>query len=120
MPAGSFHEGVFNGAAKPLGTCVVSGGPQRRPAGVELPSCSGMSPASSMGKPGAGCASTVLLLLRLCDPVLVVEGMDTAKGGACTFILYFQQIVPWKSPDEDCFPWLPNYQHSHLTDMETM
>lgn len=34
------------------------------------------------------------------------------KGGTHTSILYFQQILPWKSPDEDHFSWL---HHSHLT-----
>lgn len=69
---------------------------------------SGMPPASSMSKPGAGQASTVLLLLQLCDPALLMEGMDMMKGGVHNFILRFYQIIPWKSPDKDRFPWLPN------------
>lgn len=87
---------------------------------MELPSCSGMPHASSTGKPGAGRASTVLIFLQLCDPTLLMEGMDATKGGAHTLILHFQQIIPLKSPDEDQFPWLPNCQCSHLTDMLTV
>lgn len=72
--------------------CVLGGGPQRRPAGVDVPFRSGMPPAFSTGKLRAGWASTVLLLLlQLCDPVLLMEGMDVTKGGVHTLIFYFQQ-----------------------------
>lgn len=77
---------------KPLCMYVLGGGPQGRPAGMELPSRSGMPPASSMGKPGAGRASAVLLLLLLCDPALLMEGVDMTKGRARTFILYFKKL----------------------------
>lgn len=56
--------------------------------GAPLPS--GMPPTSSMSTPRAGQASAVLLvlLLQLCDPVLLMEGMDMTKGGTHTFIIF--------------------------------
>lgn len=79
---------------------------------------SGMPLAFSTGKSqGWPCLHrAVHLLCQLCDSVLLMEGMDITKV-VHTFILPFQRIIVWRSPDEDHVPCLPNCWRSHITDM---
>lgn len=91
IPAGSLREGVLNGAMpdKPLCMCgFCSVGVYR---GGRLAWSSPPTQACSLPPSRAGQAPSVLpLLLQLCDPALLMEGMGMTRGGVHAFPLYFQ------------------------------